>query len=69
MDVVDVSGVNQYKVKPWALTSTCLLPMVFSAKVVAPEPEAGADAAGLLPWAAGVQAQPWSRAMKAEAST
>jgi hypothetical protein len=57
--VVEVSGTNQYKVKPAALVSTCWPPMVFAARVVPPELAAGADpaeadAAGLLAAAAGV---------------
>jgi len=51
-DVVEVSGANQYTVRPAELVSTCWLPMVLAVKVV--ELAAEADAAGLLPAAAGV---------------
>jgi hypothetical protein len=53
-EVVEVSGTNQYKVKPAALVTTCWPPMVFAARVVPPELEAGADEAALPPAAAGV---------------
>ena len=49
-----MSGTNQYKVKPAALVTTCWPPMVFAARVVPPELEAGADEAALLAAAAGV---------------
>jgi hypothetical protein len=61
-DVVEVSGANQYKVKPAELVTTCWPPMVLTAKVAPPETpgleaaglEAAADEAALLPVAAGV---------------
>jgi hypothetical protein len=51
LEVVAVSGTNQYTVKPWELTRTCLPPMVSAVRVVPPE---AAGEAGLLAWAAGV---------------
>jgi hypothetical protein len=60
-EVVDVSGANQYRVKPAALVTTCWPAMVLTVRVVPPELAAGADpaeadAAGLLAGAAGVLA-------------
>jgi hypothetical protein len=54
LEVVGVSGANQYKVRPWELVSTCWLPMVLAVRVVPLELGAGADEAGLLAPAAGV---------------
>jgi hypothetical protein len=47
-DLVEVSGTNQYKVKPLALVST-VAPPIFVVPSVDPEDPAGADAAGELP--------------------
>jgi hypothetical protein len=57
LDVVEVSGANQYSVWPAELVTTCWPPMVLTARALPPAAaglEAGADAAGLLPAAAGV---------------
>ena len=51
LDVVEVSGTNQYKVKPAELVSTCVPLNVVLFSVVPDEPAAGLDAAaagGLL---------------------
>src|ERR1700746_2672097 len=44
LDVVEVSGANQYKVKPAALVSTFVPLMVVLISVVPDEPAAGLDA-------------------------
>jgi hypothetical protein len=50
-EVVDVSGANQYKVKPLELVTT-FVPLIVA--VIRAELEAGADAAALLAGAAGL---------------
>ena len=51
-EVVEVSGANQYRVKPAELVTTCWPPMVLTSRAVPPELEAGAE---LLAPAAGVE--------------
>jgi hypothetical protein len=55
-DLVEVSGANQYKVKPLELVSTCLPPIVLAASLVPDEDELPPAAAEdeLPPAAAGV---------------
>src|ERR1700738_5702128 len=54
-EVVEVSGTNQYTVRPLELVSTCWLPMVLAVRVFPPWAGADeADEAGLLAPAAGV---------------
>ena len=55
-DSVEVSGTNQYSVKPLELVSTCVPLMVALSTVFALALEAGAEAAGLPAPAAGVLA-------------
>ena len=56
LEVVEVSGANQYNVKPLELVSTCVPLIVVLSTVFALALEAGAEAAGLLAPAAGVLA-------------
>ena len=55
-NLVEVSGTNQYSVKPLELVSTCVPLIVVLSTVLALALEAGAEAAGLLTPAAGVLA-------------
>ncbi len=45
-DVVEVSGANQYKVKPLELVTTCWPLMVWTSRVVPPEAAVAGRAAG-----------------------